>query len=68
MYDYKRKKYIEIRTKYEMLCEDFSEEFGIGWFLPFKVGGLFGLIQNKNIVKTGFYGYQGNDKDKIKNK
>ena len=68
MYDHKRKKYIEIRTKYEMLCEDFSDEFGIGWFLPFKVGGLYGLIQNKNIVKTGSYGYQGNDRDKIKNK
>ena len=29
MYDIKRKKIIEIRTKYEMLCEDFGDEFGI---------------------------------------
>ena len=68
MYDRKRKKFIEIRTKYEMLCEDFGDEFGINWFIPIKAGGFYGLIKNKNIVKTGSYGYEGNDKDKVKNK
>ena len=41
MYDNKRKKLIEIRTKYEMLCEDCGAEFGIGWFLPIKAGGFY---------------------------
>ena len=41
MYDFKRKKTIEIRTKYEMLCEDFGDEFCIRWFLPFKAGGFY---------------------------
>ena len=67
MYDIKRKKIIEIRTKYEMLCEDFGDEFGIGWFLPLKAGGFYGLIKNKNIIKTGSYGIEGNDKKKVKN-
>jgi len=67
MYDIKRKKIIEIRTKYEMLCEDFGDEFGIGWLLPFKAGGFYGLIKNKQIIKTGSYGYEGNDKNKVKN-
>jgi hypothetical protein len=68
MQDIKRRKIIEIRTKYEMLCEDFGDEFGIGWFLPFKAGGFYGLIKNKQIVKSGSYGYEGNDKDKVKKK
>jgi hypothetical protein len=66
MQDIKRRKIIEIRTKYEMLCEDFGDEFGIGWFLPFKAGGFYGLIKNKQIIKSGSYGYEGNDKDKVK--
>ena len=41
MYDFKRKKTIEIRTKYEILCEDFGDEFCIRWFLPFKAGGFY---------------------------
>ena len=68
MQDIKRRKIIEIRTKYEMLCEDFGDEFGIGWFLPFKAGGFYGLIKNKQIIKSGSYGYEGNDKDKVKKK
>ena len=68
MQDIKRRKIIEIRTKYEMLCEDFGDEFGIWWFLPFKAGGFYGLIKNKEIIKTGSYGYKGNDQDKVKKK
>ena len=68
MYDNKRKKLIEIRTKYEMLCEDFGQEFGIGWFLPFKAGGFYELIKNKKVLKTGSYGFEGNDQYKVKNK
>ena len=67
MYDIKRKKIIEIRTKYEMLCENFGDEFGIGWFLPFKAGGFYGLIKNKKIIKTGSYGFERDDKNKVKN-
>jgi hypothetical protein len=59
MYDRKRKKFIEIRTKYEMLCEDFGDEFGINWFLPFKAGGFYGLIKNKTVIKSH------NDEDEI---
>ena len=53
MYNRKRKKYIEIRTKNEMLCEDFGDEFGINCFIPIKTGGFYGLIKNKNVFKTG---------------
>ena len=67
MYDNKRKKIIELRTKYEMLCEDFGAEFGIGWFLPIKVGGFYELIKNKKFIKTGSYGFDGNDQDRVKN-
>jgi hypothetical protein len=67
MYDRKRKKFIEIRTKYEMLCEDFGDEFGINWFLPFKAGGFYGLIKTKIIVRSGNYGYEGNGQEKVKN-
>ena len=67
MYDNKRKKLIEIRTKYEMLCEDFGDEFGIGWFIPLKAGGFYELIKNKTIIKTGSYGFEGNDQEKVKN-
>ena len=46
-----------------MLCEDFGDEFGLNWFLPFKAGGFYGLIKNKSVVKSY------NDKDeKQKNK
>ena len=68
MQDIKRRKIIEIRTKYEMLCEDFGDEFGIGWFLPFKAGGFYGIIKNKEVIKTGSYGFKGNDQDKVKKK
>ena len=67
MYDRKRKKFIEIRTKYEMLCEDFGDEFGIRWFLPFKAGGFYGLIKTKKIVRTGNYGFEGNGQERVKN-
>ena len=63
IYDRKRQKLIEFRTRYEMLCEDFGDEFGLNWFLPFKAGGFYGLIKNKSVVKSY------NDKDeKQKNK
>ena len=68
MYDNKRKKLIEIRTKYEMLCKDFGQEFGIGWFIPFKEGGFYELIKNKKVLKTGSYGFEGNYQDKVKKK
>ena len=63
LYDRKRTKLIEFRAKYEMLCEDFGDEFGLNWFLPFKAGGFYGLIKNKSVVKCS------NDKDenKVKN-
>ena len=48
LYDFKRNKMIEIRTKYEMISEIFGEKFGIGWFFPFKVGGFYGLFKNEN--------------------
>ena len=67
MYDRKRKKFIEIRTKYEMLCEDFGDEFGIRWFLPFKAGGFYGLIKTKKIARSGNYGYEGNGQERVKN-
>lgn len=68
MQDLKRRKIIEIRTKYEMLCENFGDEFCLSWFLPFKAGGFYELIKNKQIIKTGSFGYKGNDTDKVKNK
>ena len=46
IYDYKRKKMIEIRTKYEMICEIFGNKFNIGWFLPFKAGGYYGIFND----------------------
>ncbi len=66
MFDNKRKKLIEIRTKYEMLCEDFGDEFGIGWFIPIKAGGFYELMKNKQVVKTGSYGFEGNDQETVK--
>ena len=59
LYDRKRDKLIEFRTQYEMLCEDFGDEFGINWFLPFKAGGFYGLIKNKTVIKSH------NDEDEI---
>ena len=64
MCDYKKNKIIEIRTKYEMLFEDFGEEFGIGWFLPLKAGGFYGLIKNKQFMKTRYF--EKNEKGKVK--
>ena len=61
LYDRKRTKLIEFRAKYEMLCEDFGDEFGLNWFLPFKAGGFYGLIKNKSVVKCS------NDKDEKQN-
>ena len=65
--DYKKHEVIEIRNKYEMLCENFGEEFGIGWFLPLKAGGYYELIKNKTFVKIENLVNDGNDKNKVKN-
>ena len=65
LYDRKRGKLIEFRTKYEMLCENFGDEFGINWFLPFKAGGFYGLIKNAIVQKTGNADNK-NENDKIK--
>ena len=48
-----------------MLCEDFGDEFGINWFLPFKAGGFYNLIKNMSVVKTGSGGDE-NDQNKVK--
>ena len=53
LYDRKREKLIELRLKYEMLCEEFGDEFGINWFLPFKAGGCYSLIKNMKVVNKG---------------
>ena len=52
LYDRKRGKLIELRDKYEMLCENFGDEFGINWFLPFKAGGFFGLVKQMSVVRN----------------
>ena len=67
IYDNKRHKIIEIRTKYKIICEIFGEEFGIGWFLPFKSGGYYNLIKNKKVTKADIFSFDINDKNKIKN-
>ena len=67
IYDYKKNDLIEIRNKYEMLCENFGGEFGIGWFLPLKAGGYYELIKNKIFLKIENLDNEGNDKNKIKN-
>ena len=46
----KNNKIIEIRNKYEILCEYFGEKFRITWFFPFKIGGYYNLIKNKIII------------------
>lgn len=65
LYDRKRGRLIELRGKYEMLCEDFGDEFGINWFLPFKAGGFYNLIKNMSVVKTGS-GEVENEQNKVK--
>jgi hypothetical protein len=65
IYDRKRGRLIELRGKYEMLCEDFGDEFGINWFLPFKAGGFYNLIKNMSVVKTGS-GEVENEQNKVK--
>ena len=35
-----------------MLCENFGDEFGINWFLPFKAGGFFGLVKQMSVVRN----------------
>jgi hypothetical protein len=67
IYDKKRHKLIEIRTKYKIICEVFGEEFGIGWFLPFKPGGYYELIKNKKVTKIDIFSFDINDKNKVKN-
>ena len=52
LYDRKRGKFIELREKYEMICENFGDEFGINWFLPFKAGGFYGLIKNMKVIRN----------------
>ena len=66
LYDRKRGKMIEIRSIYETLCEDFGDEFGINWFLPFKAGGLYGLIKNKTVIKS-VNNEEENKSNKVKN-
>ena len=63
LFDRKRGKFIELRLKYEMLCEYFGDEFGINWFLPFKAGGFYGLIKNMSVAKM-----ENDDDEKDKNK
>ena len=67
LYDRKRERLIEIREIYEMMCEDFGDEFGINWFLPFKAGGFYGLIKNMKIKKTGNNENEGVSKKAKKN-
>jgi len=67
IYDNKKHKIIEIRTKYKIICEIFGEEFGIGWFLPFKPGGYYELIKNKKVTKVDIFFFDINDKSKVKN-
>ena len=66
IYDYKNHDLIEMRNKYEMLCENFGGEFGIGWFLPLKAGGYYELIKNKKLLKIENLIDEGNDENKIK--
>ena len=54
MFDHKRKQFIEIRTKYEMLREDFGDDFGLNWFLPIKIGGFYNLIKNNKKRDFGY--------------
>ena len=49
IYNNKIKKIIEIRTKYEILCEYFGENFRIGWFFPIKAGGFYDLFKKKKL-------------------
>ena len=42
--DNKKNTIIEIRSKYEIICEYFGEDFSIGWFFPFKPGGFYKFI------------------------
>ena len=47
VYDYHNNCMIEIRSKYETLCEIFGEEFSINWFLPFTKGGFYPILKRK---------------------
>ena len=42
---------IEIRTKYEILCEIFGQEYCFNWLIPLTKGGLYGIMKRK--VKSG---------------
>ena len=44
-YDFDYKKMVEIRTKYEQLCEIFGNEFGFNWFMPFYAGGFYNFMK-----------------------
>ena len=50
LYD-KSNEIIEIRNKYEIVCEYFGEKFGISWFFPIKAGGYYLLFQHIKILK-----------------
>ena len=49
LYD-KNNEIIEIRNKYEIVCEYFGEKFGISWFFPIKAGGYYLLFQHIKIL------------------
>lgn len=50
LYD-KSNEIIEIRNKYEIICEYFGEKFGISWFFPIKPGGYYFIFQYIKILK-----------------
>ena len=47
IYDFKKEMMIEIRTKYEILCEIFGQEYSFNWLIPFTKGGLYGIMKRK---------------------
>ena len=47
-YDFDYKKMVEIRFKYEQLCEIFGNEFGFNWFMPFYAGGFYHFMNYSN--------------------
>ena len=47
-YDFDYKKMVELRRKYEQLCEIFGNEFGFNWFLPFYAGGFYQFMKMNN--------------------
>ena len=47
IYDFENRMMIEIRSKYEILCEIFGQEYCFNWLLPFTKGGLYGIMKRK---------------------